>query len=896
MYAQAHTTKTINSLLVKRIYFLALDLIVILGFAWVIASLLGIQFLLSTNLATGGDAASHLLYAYLYAKEILPSGHITSWMPEVFAGFSFLSYYFPFAFITIAALAQFIAFAPAMKIGMFAAAMLLPGAVWVGSVYILKQARRLALWGTLATLAFLLHEQNSLWGGNLMSTLAGEFTQSYGAFFSILTLMTWVRVIQTGKHWWVVALLEALTGFSNGFALLITGFASGAFLFDRTKFLQNLKLLCLGHGLAFLMLCGWLLPMIEMHSLTIPNDALFQVENLWDFAPPAVLPLIVASLLGLIAHGAMRWIPTLKKRYPLNDSLDNTLRYAYFLGCSALLGAVGYLAGSAIGLSNIRFFPFVWLYGGVAGAWIWGVALERLLKPLTILSRLGLYFICCSTAVFYLGWISTHLTLVPDWGLWNHSGLETKPQWNQLTTLFPMLRGQKESPRLLFEHDPANNDIGSTRALEALPMFLRGRPVLEGLYMESAVVSPAIYQLQSEVSTHPSSPLARFPSASLDLEFAVKHMNFLYSNQVLIRNQATLDAFKNNKNFTESASAVPFHVFNLNSFNTHLVDTLDRPIKWYPKKNWFEESFQWFKNRSRFDKELPVFSDNGKISFEEPKSPVQIDSISITRESISWTTNQIGVPHLVRFAWHPKWHLASKGEMFLAGPGFMLVIPQEQNVRLEYTDTAVGTVAGVATFIGLSLLALLIVLDAKGWIGRRKIAQVLKKQDQEKEKEKEHKAVDSMAQGEAVLQAWPTNWNAYSLVWPIALVLLGRWFYVHNPERLYTDAWALMRANQNLEAAAQFDLAYEGRKSNAKKEEALFWAAKAYELANKKEISLAHYKELTSNFKGFWLPEALYTQAIIEEQKGELSNAEATRTRLLTEFPSNQWSKRVSVK
>jgi len=887
MNAQAHTTQTINSPLVKRIYLFALDLIVIFGFAWAIASLLGIQFLLSTNLPTGGDAASHLLYAYLYSKEILPSGHITSWMPEVFAGFSFLSYYFPFAFITIAALAQFTAFAPAMKIGMFAAAMLMPGAVWAGSVYLLKQSRYVALWGTLATLAFLLHEQNALWGGNLMSTLAGEFTQSYGAFFSILTLMAWARVIQTGKHWWLAALLEALTGFSNGFALLITGFATGAFLFDRAQFPKNLKLLCLGHSLAFLMLCGWLLPMIEMHSLTIPNDALFQVDNLWDFAPPAVIPVGVAALLGLIVHAAMRWVPALKRRYPISVSSDTTLRYAYFLGCSAVLGAVGYLAGSAIGLANIRFFPFVWLYAGVAGAWIWATAFERLLNPLTKLSRTGLHFISCSAAVFYLGWISTHLALAPDWGLWNHSGLESKPQWEQLTTLFPGLKGQMQSPRLLFEHDPANNDIGSTRALEALPMFLNGRPVLEGLYMESALVSPAIYQLQSEVSTHPSSPLARFPSGSLDLEFATKHMNFLYSNQVLIRNQATLDSFRNNKNFTESASAVPFHVFNLNSFNTHLVDTVDRPVKWYPKKNWFEESFQWFKSRSRFDKELPVFTDSGQPPVEESKAPVLIESISITRESISWTTNQIGVPHLVRFAWHPKWHLATKGSLFLAAPGFMLVIPQEQKVRLEYSDTAVGTLGGVATFIGLSLLVLLIVLDIKDWLGRREMTSLLRSQDQT-HKAPFHHAVDS--------GAWPTRWSGYSLVWPIALALLGRWFYIHNPERLYTDAWALMRSNHNLEAAAEFDLAYQGRKSNAKKEEALFWAAKAYELANKKEISLAHYKELTTNFKGFWLPEALYTQALIEEQKGEFANAQATRARLLTEFPSNQWSQRVSVK
>ena len=60
--------------------------------ASLIAATLGIPFLLSDNLPTGGDTASHLLYVWLYVHELLPSGHVTAWMPEVFAGFPFLSY------------------------------------------------------------------------------------------------------------------------------------------------------------------------------------------------------------------------------------------------------------------------------------------------------------------------------------------------------------------------------------------------------------------------------------------------------------------------------------------------------------------------------------------------------------------------------------------------------------------------------------------------------------------------------------------------------------------------------------------------------------------------------------------------------------------------------------
>jgi hypothetical protein len=72
----------------------------------------------------------------------------------------------------------------------------------------------------------------------------------------------------------------------------------------------------------------------------------------------------------------------------------------------------------------------------------------------------------------------------PRWARWNFQGAEHKPLWGILTGLFPSMEGDLFTPRLVFEHDPENQALGSTRALEALPMELGGRPVLEGLYME----------------------------------------------------------------------------------------------------------------------------------------------------------------------------------------------------------------------------------------------------------------------------------------------------------------------------------------------------------------------------------------------------------------------------
>lgn len=839
------------------------DVLIILLTAMLVSSVLGWPFLLSLNLPTGGDSASHLLYLWVYAHELLPKAQLTAWMPEVFGGLPFLSYYFPLAFIVIVALSKLLPFAPAMKIGMFAAAIFLPSAVWLGSVYILKLPRRIALWGVMASLAFLLHEQNSIWGGNLLSTLAGEFTQSYGAFFLVLTLFAWQRCIASGTGWYWVALIEAATGFSNGFALLITGFATVAFLFDRVRLYRNFQLLIKGHLLAFLMLAGWLWPMLEMHGITIPNDALFEVQSWHDLLPFPVAIILGAGILGFLGHVLFQCIPLLRNHFPLDSTAINTLRYASFMACSALLSGSGFLAGSAIGVANIRFFPFVWLLGGFASSWIWGSLWWRIEIALPNQLRLGWLMLRISAIVAFLYACSLNMQVVMDWGLWNHSGLESKPQWQTLTKLFPSISGDLTSPRLLFEHDPANNDVGSTRALEALPMFIGGRPVLEGLYMESALLSPAIYQLQSEVSRHPSSPLARFPSGSFDLERASKHMRFLWSNQVLIRNEESYQAFLTNKDFSLIASNPPFHVFELKEFNTHLVDLVNLPLQWYSKKDWMEVAFHWFTSRQQFSQFLPVFFDKPAPDNLIPATGT-IKNLHMTRDTIEWHTTAIGAPHLVRMAWHPRWHLISKGQLYLAGPGFMLVIPEENQVRLEYKDTTVGLLGALASVFGFITLGYMI------WRGYKIPANKLSSE----------------------YAIWPQDksWLNFSWLWPLLLCFTGLYFYLNNPERLYTQAWEAMRLQNYSQAILKFDEAYSGRKTKAKKEEALFWSAKAREQAALNKEALTRYSELTSNFNGYWLPESLYTQAELAEKFGDSSQAKVLRQRLLDEFPSDRWT------
>ncbi len=821
-----------------------------LAAAGLIANTLGIAYLNSPNWPTGGDAASHLLYVWLYAENLLLSGNILPWVPEVFGGLPFLSYYFPLPFMVMALLSKLIGVAQAFKWGSFLAAMLLPGAVFVAGHRWLRMSSVAALFGGVGALAFLLHEQNSIWGGNLLSTLAGEFAYGYGICLALLSMIAWLRAVHLGRSWIVPALLEAATGFSHGFPLLLVGFSTAFLLFEGGDFRRTLGLLARGHLLAFCLLGGWLWPMLEMHSLTIPNDAAFPVQSWRDLMPATLLPVVAGGLAGLV----LQLVPAVRRRWsPLQAS---ALRY--FAG-SAGLAAIAFIAGDQLGLADIRFFPLVWLLGAVVCGWLFGESLAAIGDLGRPKSNIAPSLFAAAAVLGLLGWFGQQVRAAPDWALWNHAGLDSKPQWHNLTGLFPAMSGDLWTPRLVFEHDPANHDIGSTRVLEALPMFLGQRPVLEGLYMETAVLGPAIYQLQSEISARPSSPLVRFPSGSLDPQFAARHMNLLHSDTALLRSVEAKSAFDSSGLFDKIAEAPPFALYRLRGFDSRMIELVRQPLRARPLDDWMQDAFAWFRTRSRFDAYLPVFGDLAPEKLIVPGLGASARTKSLSRHEMVFETDALGSAHLIKMAYHPRWQLKSKGQMAVAGPGYMLVVPQEKEIRLVYGHTLAGKL-GMAATLAAALYALF-----AAWAVRRQPAL----------------AASEVRAGE--------RWRAAFGGW-LALLAVGLYFGMRSPERVYNLAWESMRANRYADASTDFARAYALRRPPAKKEEALFWLAKSSELAGRRTEAKARYLELAQRYHGYWLPESLYTYTALERLDGHPGLAAPFAARLREEYPGNKWT------
>ena len=824
------------------------EIILLILSVYIIASVLGVKYLLSSTLPTGGDMASHILYAWLYSDQLLFSGNITAYMPEVFGGFAFLSYYFPLPFIVVSLLSQGVSFSIAFKWGVFLGAMLLPVLIMYGSRRWLRMPLLPAICAGFAGLAFLLHEQNSIWGGNLLSILSGEFAYSYSLLFAVLSSLAWIKAIHDGKGWLTASLLEAACGFSHGFPLLVVGVSSFFLLADAVDRRTGLAQLIKGHLLAFCLLGGWLWPLLEMHALTIPNDGAYIYSSWREFIPVMLWPVAIMGLLGLALHA----LPSVR----VNTTSLEYLAIRHFFSV-ALLAGVGFFAAGRLGLADIRFFPIVLLFLAIICGWLIGRALFVLSSNL-----LAKWFATCGMLLGLFAWIGSNVSVATEWGFWNFSGLEAKPQWRNLGELFPDMKGNLWTPRLLFEHDPDNEDIGSTRALEALPMFLGQRPVLEGLFMESALMGPAIYYLQSEVSARPSSPLVRFPSGQLDPEMAAKHMNFLHVNDVLLRSEAAKKEMINSGLFRLVNERPPFALLRLNDFSSSLIMPITVPIQIRPEKNWMQDAFVWFKSRHEFMRYLPVYSKN-IVEISSGHSEVKVLAQSFKRHQINFETSLPGKPLLIKMAFHPRWQLLTKGSLYLAGPGFMLVVPEEKQVKLIYGSTLIDNLGQLASIFSLIWIAVYLIYSCY----------------------RNYKLPYGFI-------LYPMRQSKVRFTWFVWLLLLivGAYFYTQNSERHFKDAVDYFRRHDYHSAAISYRYAFDLRSSLAGKEESLFWLAKSKELDGDHAEARRYYKYLFQNFHGYWIAESLYSYAILARKLERFSEAIKAEERLKTEFPASPWA------
>jgi hypothetical protein len=368
-----------------------MDAVIILAVIWVTVWSLHPALLVSSSTITGGDTGSHLaLPAYLHSQGNI--FNLTPWYPGWFAGMPAYTYYFvlPDYFASLAA--YIINFAVAFKLATIMGSVLLPVAAYVmGRLF--KAPRPIPAALALATLPFLFDASFTIDGGNLFSTMAGEYAFSLSLALSLVAIGLFARGVRTGRGYWWAAICLSATLAAH---VLPWFFALGALgvlvVFEllqrrgigdpqdltlaRGDYARPLRF-AVGAGLlSFGLSAWWLLPFGTTQNLT--NSLGYVNQNVstfyqvfaqlgWDFRNPQT---------GAISAGGDRWVIVLAAialivAFWVRDRLGMVLTTLMVLSLAA------YVLDPQSVIWNERLVPFWFITIHLCAGWLFGYFLAR---------------------------------------------------------------------------------------------------------------------------------------------------------------------------------------------------------------------------------------------------------------------------------------------------------------------------------------------------------------------------------------------------------------------------------------------------------------------------------------------------------------------------------------
>ncbi|HSO49830.1 MAG TPA: hypothetical protein VLS86_04735, partial [Acidimicrobiia bacterium] len=517
------------------------------GISLVIFVVMNPWLIISATTPTGGDMGAHVLGPAFLRDSLLSEGRVMGWSNDWFAGFPAFYFYFPLPSLTIVFLDLFLPYGVAFKVvtvmGLLATP---PSAYFFARSMLLGKHVSLIAAGSGVVFAFF--ESYSIYGGNVASSLAGEFAYSWSFALSFIYLGLLIRAVRDDRKYakWA-ALALAATALSHILTTLVVVFASLFVLPWRKGFWRTLAIWAWGFSIA----AFWALPLMARIGLTSDMswtplsrwEEIFPVE-LWLLVPLAIpgavwlsrrtsraAPLLAATLLPIIYFPLPNIMPTLfpsvfgGERWKLWNG--RLLPYWYFgiafLAAIAVGAAVVWLSrrlpsrlsahwprallvlitivATALVADSADFPVWAWVPVAVAGAILVGVSFLWVTPVSTRNFLTG-----SAVVVVVLGALSG-VTFIDGWSKWNYEGYESKARWPEYEALMAEINALPDG-RVHWEANSELNEFGTPMSPMLIPYWTEGtHPSMEGLYFESSLTTPFHFINSSEMSERPSNPI-----------------------------------------------------------------------------------------------------------------------------------------------------------------------------------------------------------------------------------------------------------------------------------------------------------------------------------------------------------------------------------------------------
>jgi len=652
------------------------------------------RLLFSSTITAGGDTPSHYYSAWYLKENLLSHFKLIGWDQGWFAGYPLFQFYFLPIFLIIAFFSYLIPLQVAFKIGTVLGIFLLPL-----SAYFLGRNLKLKFPGplffSLFTLPFLFNEGNSMWGGNIPSTLAGEFSYSFSLALAVFFLGFLYQGFEKKKYLLLNSLLLALIILSHAYTALWVIGAPLFFLLTKSKktFLQNLKYLLSLWLLAFLLTAFWTIPGLAKAEFTTAYNHPWVLAKNESILPLIFWPFLILSLGGFLLS---LWF-----------QIKEGLYLIFLLGLALMLTPfVPFLGGS-----DIRLIPFAQISLMFLAAYgLWGLIN---LGPLKKVKLPHLESLVVMISLLTICWSQVNISYLDFWIWWNYSGLEAKSGWSAYRALNQYLKENGQNSRVVFEHSYQNDSAGSPRIFESLPLFAQ-TPTLEGLHMNSSATAPFVFYLQALISKEPSCPFwFRWPCESYNPQRALPRLKLFNVSRII-----TVTPLKKIPGYQLEKTFGLWHLYQVQENENKYVSIPKYEPVIINDKNWKTTAYQWFKNDDLLDVPL-IFEKNApSVNLAAikkiPLSPQgHIKEEKINSEGITFKTTALHQPHLIKISYSPNFGVEGAEKIYLASPSFMLVYPNQEEVTIFWQKRWPDYLGQGLTFLGLIILSLLIVKKLK---------------------------------------------------------------------------------------------------------------------------------------------------------------------------------------
>ncbi len=654
--------------------------------------------ILLANTPTGGDMGAHVVLPQVLRDDLLPSGRILGWSNDWYAGYPVFFFYFPLPALFTVFLDVFLPYGVAFKLTTIAGLVAMPGAAYY-LVRAIGFSRPVSAIAAAFGSMFVFMESFAIFGANIKSTLAGEFSFSWSFALSLIYLGMVIRDSREGRGFTPAAAgVLALTALSHIVTTIVVVVVSLP-IFLRRRGGGNVVA---SWALGFAFAAFWALPVFISITGGLSTDMGWTpLTGIRGAGLSGVGTPFANEFIPIVALGAIGIVWSLLRREDIRVLLTMTL-----------LPFIAYLLIAEQGwtiLYNARLLPYwfmgLFLFAGIAV----GLAVMRLARWLpdrqTNSAVIGVLTVGLTLAITIIG-----VHDIPGWVNWNYQGYEGKAAYTELEAI---MNDVDELPdgRVMWEyHKETQEQYGTPMALMLIPYWSEGHTTMEGVFFESSLTTPFHFLNQAEMSRSPSQPVRGLTYRTFALERGLRH-SALFNIEYYITQSEEMTGEANRLGLEPIVVEEGYSIFRLPDSDpvevAHYV-----PMVYEGEEDFADVAIDWYDDIDNLDRWIVAEGPDYWPAFDEIGGPYDagvaltttdavVTDVVIEDHRVSFTTNAVGVPHLVKTSYFPNWEATGADGPYRAAPSLMVVVPTQEQVSLEFGRTWAENLGTTLTILAL---------------------------------------------------------------------------------------------------------------------------------------------------------------------------------------------------